>query len=228
MNAIVKIGELSTRIGTVIPSIQGRIVNVFPPKTGKSEHGNWKLQSISIQDESGKCQVTLSGIEDTLTEEHKDMEIHLESKGTKFGLKGVTCEEREWSDSKTGQVKKSIGLKVTKTALIKIPGMEMVQQDAKDDIPMDFKPLDKGIDERMKLPKDFSNNKTPSTTLPEERIAQYRELYDLCFSQATRVNITDEKERPTLDLIKDISTTFFIQACKEGLADKMEVKEEVF
>lgn len=217
--SILKINQIQERIGTVIPSISGTIVSVFPAKEGKSQHGAWKLQNIQIEDETGKAQVTLSGMEQSLNESHKGKHVAFESIGTKFGLKGVTVEEREWTD-KAGNNKKTIGLKVTKTAKIILEGAGMVQEDAPDEIPMAFSEKGKPL---MPYPEKTHTEPTraPSKS-PQDRIAQFGKLYKLCYEQAEEIDLFAING----ELKKDVATTFFIQSVREGLADKMEVEGE--
>lgn len=235
--SIVKISEIQSRIGTVIPSISGTIISVFPSKSGKGQHGNWKLQNIQIEDETGKSQVTLSSIDQDLNDSHKGKNIEFESVGTKFGLKGVSIEEREWDDKKTGQKKKTIGVKVTKTAKIRLEGAGMVQEDA-DDIPMgmDEDPADlrrqAASDKKATTPPQVVSF-TPkleqqSPKSPQERIAQFGKLYQMCIIEATLSGRIDPLVVFTESDIKDIASCLFIQSMKEGLADKMQIGEEPF
>lgn len=203
--ATIKIADLKSRVGTVIPGVKGIIVSVFPPKEGKGEHGAWKLQNISIEEDGVKTQVTLSGLE-TLSENDKGKEIQFESKGTKFGLKGVSVEEREHNG------KTYMGVKITKTAQIRWVGAsESVQEDAVDNEPKTATELNKALDNHFK--------NRPNVKTPQERIKQLGSLYDLCLIEASKV--------PNIELgdVKDVASCFFISAMREGLADKMEVEE---
>lgn len=221
--SIIKIAEIKDRVGTSIPSISGTIVAVFPSKSGKGQHGQWKLQNIKIQDETGDCQVTLSGIDQDLNDSHKGKNIEFESVGTKFGLKGVTCEQRAYVDKKGNNVS-TIGVKVTKTAKIRLEGAGMVQE-SPDDIPMTETEA-RGVaiihkpDVDTVLQDYFKPNS--SSKSPQERIAQFGKLYTMCLIQAIKMDETKDCPLSTSD-VKDIASCLFIQSVREGLADKMDV-----
>lgn len=211
--ATIKIADLKSRVGTVIPGVKGIIVSVFPPKEGKGEHGAWKLQNISIEEDGVKTQVTLSGLE-TLSENDKGKEIQFESKGTKFGLKGVSVEEREHNG------KTYMGVKVTKTAQIRWVGAsESVQEDAvdNDSEPKTATELNKALDNHFKTPRNIKT--------PQQRMGQFIGLFYLSLKEVRAQN------DPDLDAIMNEDNLFkaamfaAIQGVKEGLADKIQVEE---
>lgn len=210
--ALVKIKELESRVGTVIPSIQGRIVSVFPPKEGKGEHGAWKLQNISIEDDTGKCQVTLSGLPDSLTDLHKGKEISLESSGTKFGLKGVSVEKRDYTN-KEGKEISAIGLKVTKTANIKFPGMEGYQEHPQEESRNEPEPGSNWDTIKSQPQVNSVRNKAN----PEERLNQLRDIYEACLQKAGEIEGLQE--------IREVASCLFIQAVREGLTVESKVEE---
>jgi hypothetical protein len=210
--ALVKIKELESRVGTVIPSIQGRIVSVFPPKEGKGEHGAWKLQNISIEDDTGKCQVTLSGLPDSLTDLHKGKEIYLQSCGTKFGLKGVSVEKRDYTN-KEGKEISAIGLKVTKTADIRFPGMEGYQEHPQEESRNEPEPVS-SADTNKSLPRV---NSLRNTANPAERLNQLKNLYEVCLHKAEEIE--------GLGDTREVASCLFIQAVREGLTVESKVEE---
>lgn len=217
--AIVKISEIQSRIGTVIPSISGSIVAVFPSKSGKGQHGAWKLQNIKIQDSTGDCAVTISGMDQDLNDSHKGKNIEFESVGTKFGLKGVSVEKRDYVNKK-GENVSTTGVKVTSTAKIRLEGAGMVQE-SPDDLDMS-PPTEKSADSGFRYPDNTSIDKPRPVTSksPQERIAQFGKLYRLCVQMAdTIIKENDLQEEDK----RELSTTFYIQASREGLADKMEL-----
>lgn len=220
--SICKISDIEDRIGTVIPSISGTIISVFPSKSGKGQHGVWKLQNIKIQDNEGDCSVTLSGIDQDLNDSHKGKNIEFESVGTKFGLKGVSVEKRDYVNKKGDNVS-NIGVKVTATAKISLEGSGMIQEDAQDDIPMAFSEKGKPL---MPYPETIpSDIKVKISVSPQERIAQFGKLYSICINQADTIIKDQDMQEGNL---RELATTFFIQAVREGLADKMQIGEEPF
>lgn len=224
--AICKSADLKTRIGTVIPSIEGKIVSVFPPKEGKGQHGDWKLQNIVIEDETGKTQVTLSGV-DTVSELCKGRNIYFESVGTKFGLKGVSCEESSYVDKKSGSPVTKVGVKVTKTAVIKLEGQDVVQNNPEENVvglstgftgynaPSIVKTL------------EIKQNPPQASTTPNlvDQMKRYEVLYQKCIERAVNVKkptIHGDKELSE-DNQKDIASCFFIQAIKDGLLSQVAI-----
>lgn len=206
---LVHIKDIESRIGTVIPSISGRITSIFPPKEGKGVHGDWKLQNISMEQDGFKCQVTLSSCE-TMPEDMKGTEIYFESVGTKFGLKGVSVEKREFKD-KSGNDKTTIGLKVTKTAVCKVGGEAT-------------HPIVEKLHEAVNGGKSQQNSTQTNVGSKngislDDKIVQYRKLYGICARNAdTVIKEYDFSEED----YREITTTFFIQAVRDGLHNQLE------
>lgn len=217
----VKISELKDRVGTAIPGVQGKIIAVFPPKEGTGAKGKWKVQNINIEDATGKIKCSLWNCQ-TFTEEVKGREIQFFSVGSRGKLVGVSVKLNEYND-KNGVAQKSVQVEVSKSDNIKWADSS-IQDHPEDNEPS--RNIEDMPSNEPKMPHKSSESLKRDKT-PSDRIKQFGKLYEIAWNESIKVSnkFSDRGEFPK-DLTKDIATTFFIQAVREGLADKMDLEED--
>lgn len=207
------IQEAKTRVGEILPSISGILTSIYPPKTGTNNNGAWSLQNGEISQNGDKIKVCFSNRE-VIDSSRQGSAIALESKGTKFGLKGVLVKE----ETHKGQT--YIQLRITGTAVISFPNSSP-QREAPE-------PQEGGEDfDPMPPPKPTQNAPKASTGTnctpvgiekARHRFMQYANLYQMAWNAASFLAESSEWDNATA---KDVATTFFIQGTKEGLVDTM-------
>lgn len=197
-------------VGQVIPRIEAKVLKVYDRKTGVGQYGEWSLQNAEIQDSTGKMKVVFSQVGSQSSLEGRT--VVFKSMASKHVLKGVQAQENDYKGNVT------VELKVTNAALIVGSDEEqnVSQVESSTRPPMDSRitPL---IDE-----KPSHEALKQGVALVRNRMTQIAGLYSLSYKTALIVKqanmaIKDEE-------VKDIATTLFIQASREGLADKMPVR----
>jgi len=204
-------------VGSTIPRIEVKVCGISDRKTGEGQYGPWSLQSGTIEDTSGKmkvlfkqlpCQAKLAG----RTLVFKSME-------GKHGLKGV-----EVKKGKEYKGRSEVELHVSNAALIvgveEEPNVVIAPPSTR--MPKTFSEI---LEKESQMPQDASlghEDRKMGVGIAKNRITQYAGLYDICWKAAVKV-LSDQGGNSS-ELTKDIATTFFIQATREGLADKMIVR----
>lgn len=203
------IQEAKTRVGEILPSISGILTSIYPPKTGTNDNGAWSLQNGEISQNGDKIKVCFSNRE-VIYSSRQGSAINLESKGTKFGLKGVLVKEETYK----GQT--YIQLRITGTAIISFPNSNVKSADPEPrGREVDFDPMPPPPKPTQTQPKA---NPNPCIEKARHRFMQYANLYQMAWNAASFLAESSEWDNATA---KDVATTFFIQGTKEGLVDTM-------
>lgn len=196
----VSIKEAKTMIGEIIPCVKGRIRDVWKYSTGVSDKGEWKIQNLLIEDETGSIKVFISGRAE-IPASTKGEEITIESASTKHGLQGIKVTEEEY------QGKKNIQLKITPAASIVIDGQPTTGSVK----PSKQEPVLVHIETQ-------NGNGDANVQKVRKRLMQLVNLYDKCWDAATFLG---NKHNWETQLRKDVSSCLFITGIKEGLADAL-------
>lgn len=104
--------------GTTIGEMRVGVKKVFPPRTGASKHGEWRVQNCILEDGTGEIRGAFWIKDDMSDLEGKT--IVLKSRAGKKGLAGVTVQYSDHS--------KANELKITENAAILDSVTEKVQQ----------------------------------------------------------------------------------------------------
>lgn len=211
-------------VGSVIPRLEAKLNKIYERKTGEGQYGPWSLQSGIIIDSSGESMKILFK---QLPSQDKlvGKSLIFKSIEGKRGLCGVECKQ-----GKEFKGKSEVELHVSSAALIvskeEEPNVSLVEPSVR----MPTTNAEVVHNERTTA-LDASLEKEHRKTaigLAKNRMTQLAGLYDLCWKTAEGMDCYNKFVAfgGSLDLenIKDISTTLFIQAVREGLADKMPVR----
>lgn len=104
--------------GTTIGEMRVWVKKVFPPRTGTSKHGDWKVQNCILEDGTGEVRAAF-WIKDDMSD-LAGQTIVIKSRAGKKGLAGLTVQYSDHS--------KANELKVTENAAILDSATEKVQQ----------------------------------------------------------------------------------------------------
>ncbi len=78
-----------------VPSVRGKVKEIYKPSTGSSDKGEWSFQNLVIVDESGQIKVKLKDRE-PLPLDYKGRVILISCKEGDKGLSGVKIKEDEY------------------------------------------------------------------------------------------------------------------------------------
>lgn len=201
--------------GLAIPRIEAKVVALYDRKTGKSQHGEWSLQSGFIEDSTGKMKVLFKQLppQDKLV----GRTLIFKSMEGKHGLKGVSVKKNEY------QGKTTLELNVTEVALIIAAGEE-------DGVSLVEPSTRMPQNDPVEAPEAPIRNEDRKLgiAMAKNRLTQLAGLYDLCWKTVEGMDLhskaIEESEILDIELHKDIATTLFIAAQREGLTDKMPVR----
>lgn len=196
-----------------IPSFTGRITKVHDQITDHGEYGQWWLQNLVVQDETGEVKVTWGG-EDPFEQSAEGKTWSFECSETKHGLKGVSWEVK----TKNGKTYESV--KVTPSAKIKVlNGTTIPKAEQEADAERMFGRQDEIQDKGLHGGVDPDWPEAPPTKhddgVSETRrhIMKSANLYCLCVKAVNNVVALHLPESShTAEQFKDIATTMFIEA----------------
>lgn len=211
------IQQALTEIGRPIPRIEARLDEVYERKTGEGQYGPYSFQNGEISDSTGKMKVVFSNCENM--ERLRGNTVVFKSMQTaKHGLKGVEVKE-----GKEYKGKIPIELKVSKAALVVSSGEEGSVQPATPSTRIQSAPQ-ANVEPTKANPED----RKIGLALAKNRMTQLAGLYDLCWktvlSMDFKKDLEEQGDVSDMGLLKDVATTLFITAQREGLADKMVVR----
>lgn len=222
------IQQALTEIGRPIPRIEARLDEVYERKTGEGQYGPYSFQNGEISDATGKMKVVFANCENM--ERLRGNTVVFKSMQTaKHGLKGVEVKE-----GKEYKGKIPIELKVSKAALVVTSQEEgSVQMAAPANIAMNTAMT--ATEARKLAPqanvepmKANPEDRKLGLALAKNRMTQLAGLYDLCWktvlSMDFKKDLEEQGDISDMGMLKDVATTLFIQATREGLADKMVVR----
>lgn len=211
-----KINEAKEMIGQQIPRIIGTLTKVYDRKTGEGKFGPWSLQNGELQDETGVVSIVFSGLPDMT--DKRGQEITFRSNQSKKGLTGIVMEENTYNGVTKPQLKVSAsalildGEEIEKThggTVEKVEPKEIVGEEP------ESKPVNR-------LPQTNGNgHHVDGAQVVRKRLMQYANLRELCDNAASFLYSKDAMSAEDKQIIKDVASCFFIQALREGLADKL-------
>lgn len=200
------IKEAQEMSGQVIPRIVVKVLKVYDRKTGEGQYGPWSLQNAEIQDSTGKMKLVFSKLPSQANLEGKTMVF--KSLETRHGLKGVEAKENTYKDKTT------VELKVNNLALIVSdndePNVKMVKPTGQDEPPKEN--VESVSHDQVKT----------NIALAKNRLTQLAGLYELCWITSNKIGQNMGEECP--QILKDVASCLYIQAIREGLADKMPIR----
>lgn len=204
------IKQVQDMVGMTVSRIEAKVTGVFDRKTGEGQYGPWSLQNGTIEDETGKMKVVFKQLPSQESLVGKTMAF--KSMEGKHGLKGVEVKANEYKGKTT------LELHVSKAALIVENGEEssvsMVTPSTR--MPQNEPPM------ASEAPIRHEDRKLGIATA-KNRLTQLAGLYDLCWETVGHMKVYEDTEGG-MELHKDVATTLFIQASREGLACKMPVR----
>ncbi|MEM4247636.1 MAG: hypothetical protein QXH80_00010 [Candidatus Nanoarchaeia archaeon] len=189
--------EAKQRVGEIVPAIKCVLSKLYERKSGTNNVGEWSIQNGELSDSTGILRVMFNG-RDEIPEEYVGKEIILSSTMSKHGMYGVKVEEEEYKGKKYVQVR------VSQAAAISLFEEKAVVEKAKENMNRFLK---------NEAKKDGNGIK-----VARERLMQLTNMWDLSFDAAT---FLQQQKKFDAVLVKDIATTLFIQAVREGLANNM-------
>lgn len=90
--------------GEVIPSIKGRLSEVWPRKSGTNANGEWSIQNLTIKDDGGELKLMVTG-RDEIPKTHKGRLVYLSCKEGDKGMTGLKVEDEEYRGKTTRKLK---------------------------------------------------------------------------------------------------------------------------
>lgn len=196
--------------GMTVVRVLAKVTAVFDRKTGEGQYGPWSLQNGTIEDETGKMKVVFKQLPSQESLVGKTM-IFKSMEG-KHGLKGCEVKKNEYNGKTT------LELHVSKAALIVTSGEEANVSTV---TPSTRMPQNEPV-EPQQAPIRHEDRKLGIATA-KNRLTQLAGLYDLCWETVGHMKVYEDTEGG-MELHKDVATTLFIAAQREGLTDKMPVR----
>lgn len=199
----------------VLPRVEGVLVTLYDQKTGEKDGKPWAMQNGMIKDETGKMKVVFSG-HDAISLLMRGQRIQLEAFTSKqHGLVGIKVKENTWKEKTTKEIW------VTGTAKILFPDVEG-DPEPQDEPRTAAEPRTGPIGVAGKAgPCGGANGKE----IASHRVAQYRMLYEICYEEAVEFGMKTEIDYMRDD-VRQIATSFWINAVREGLDRGLTVKAE--
>lgn len=201
-------------VGMVIPRIEARVTKLYPRREGEGKYGAWSLQGGMIEDSTGVMKVLFKQLPSQ--EKLVGKTLIFKSMEGKHGLKGLEVKKSEYNG------KTSLELNVSSVALI--VGSPEEESNVSQVEPSTRMPQN---ETQTALEAISSHNVHEDRKLgiatTKNRLTQLAGLYDLCWKTVEGMEMYSNIDKNS-DLKKDIATTLFIQASREGLADKMPVR----
>lgn len=204
----VTIKEAQDMVGQVIPRIEGKITHLYPRQQKTGAKGTWFQQKGSIEDATGKMTIVFNDSPEQTFRLGKS--FIFKSSTNNRGMSGVKVNSWE------GKQGTNIELVITATALILTSDEEAHVSQATPSTRMTIADIS---------PKPHQEVKD-GMAMAKNRLTQLAGLYKLTYKTAEA--IADDNELIEDAQIKDIATTLFIQAVREGLADKMPIRTKFF
>lgn len=201
--------------GMTIPRIEVKVAMVYDRKTGAGQHGEWSLQNGTIEDSTGKMKVLFKQLPDQ--SKLVGRTLIFKSMETKHGLRGVECKNNEYRGKTT------IELHVSKAALI-VGSQE--EEDTVSQVEPSTRMPQKDVGEALEAvftSKPTHEDRKLGIATAKNRLTQLAGLYDLCWETVGHMKVYEDTEGG-MELHKDVATTLFIQASREGLACKMPIR----
>lgn len=191
---------------TPIQRITGRVKLVWNRSEGSGKWGPWTKQSGIMEDGADQILFTVWNKPDL--QDFKGRNIILRSSG---GKKPCITVEPDYKDA----VKRT--LSASKTCLV------LTEEEESDDIPMDYRDDKPTPNPNHQIPPKAVT--APKKAIPEDgvdqvkhRVMQYSNLRSITDSAVMSLY---GKQDMSEDILSTVSSCFFIQACKEGLLEKM-------
>lgn len=203
--------------GEPVPSLRGKVTNVFKRFTGTNDHGDWSIQTIVVRDETGEAKLKIVD-RDEIPKTWQGHEVHAFCKAGDKGLTGLKIEDDEYRNKVTKIVKVTpsatldlaeVTAQPTPTADLnddQIPGAEVPPQPA----------APPAAPAAPAAPAKPSNGVTYDA---EKDIAHWARLYLRCMDAADWVQTkrTEAVKPPmTPDHYQACVSSLFIQATRNG------------
>lgn len=200
-----------------IPRLTAKVAVVYDRKTGAGQHGEWSLQGGQIEDsDGGKMKILFKQLPDQ--SKLVGRTLIFKSMETKHGLRGIEVKNNEYKGKTT------IELHVSKAALI--VGSQEEEDTVSQVDPSTRMPQNESV-EGLHVPIRHEDRKLGIATA-KNRLTQLAGLYDLCWKTVLAMefkkDLEEQVEGADTEMLKDVATTLFIAAQREGLADKMAVR----
>jgi hypothetical protein len=198
--------------GKQIARIEATVVSVYDRKTGEGQYGPWSIQSGLIRDDTGEMKIVFKQFPDRSKLVGK--KLVFKSMEGRNGLKGIEVKNNDYKGKITPE------LHVTKTALIigaeEEPYVSQVEPSTR--IPQNEpeRPIE------AVNPALLHEDRKLGLATAKNRLTQLAGLYDMCWKTVRGMDLKEEDL--SSEEFKDIATTLFIQASREGLADKMPIR----
>lgn len=195
--------------------VLAKVTAVFDRKTGEGQYGPWSLQNGTIEDETGKMKVVFKQLpsQDSLV----GKTMIFKSMEGKHGLKGCEVKKNEYNGKTT------LELHVSKAVLIVTSGEE-------DNVSLVTPSTRMPQNEPVEAPQAPIRHEALKLGIAtaKNRLTQLAGLYDLCWKTVMAMefkkDLEEQVEGADAEMLKDVATTLFIQATREGLSDKMPVR----
>lgn len=175
--------------------------------TGDGNYGPWSLQNGEITVQGEKMRVLFANME-PVSDEHQGDAFFVQAQSGKKGIHGVSVKEEDYKGNKR------IVLKITKAAKLLLGDAAEAEQPA---IP-NGSPAESMAQPRQNAPKTDSSGSGDGVKEARHYFMRSANLYDLAYSAAQYLR---EKHGFETEQVKDVATTLFINACRDGLANKM-------
>lgn len=219
METTFTIEQIKGMVGVTITRIQAKVTAVFDRHEGvHAQYGPWSLQNGFIEDQSGKMKVVFDKMVNQSKLSGKTL-VFKSMKG-KHGVNGLKVK----TDKKTGEPI----LNITSSSLIvgvdEESSVTTVQDSPRGQAHMDDIEVDKKINKAVATVQDRVNHEDRKLGIAtaKNRLTQLAGLYDLCWKTVTAMDCREDLTQT--ELVKDVATTLFIQAVREGLADKCPIR----
>lgn len=200
-------------VGMVLLRVEAKIKHLYPREQKTGPKGNWFQQKGYIVDSTGEMVIVFNDMEDQMRRVGQ-VTIFKSTAGSK-GTHGVQV--KSWQ----GKKGTNIELVISKTALV---------------VAVDEEANVSTVTPSTRMPQTASDSprNDPSNALVHEdrklgiataknRLTQLAGLYDLCWETVGHMKVYEDTEGG-MELHKDVATTLFIAAQREGLAEKMPVR----
>lgn len=216
---LIKIAEAQEMVGMVLPRVEGVLVTLYDQKTGEKDGKPWAMQNGVIEDDTGGMKIVFSG-HDAISLLMKGQRIQLEAFTSKqHGLVGIKVKENTWKEKTTKEIW------VTGTAKILFPDVQDAPHD--EDAPKaSTAPKTESYDRKWIPSRPKAN--VDAFDAASDRVAQYRMMYEICWKEAVAfmgktklAGLVDDG-----DDTRQVATSFFINAVREGLDRGLTVKAE--
>ena len=209
---ITKISDIKTmRNGAVIDSFSGRIKKVYEQKTDVGQYGQWWLQNLTVEDDTGEVTVTWTGEDPFFGDQEGETRLFESSEGKK-GLAGLKWEIRQ----KNGKTYESVKM----DDRCKIKPLSSGDNGGSDQ--MGGAPTSQTTERRPEPPAHSSNGGVDEA---RRHIMMSANLYVLCVNA---VNSYVAKHLPevaqTSEMFQAATGTLFIEASRAGFVSKMPAK----